>query len=154
MRPRFLLYAELRAQAGHMVGANLVLARFAGLLVQVAALRVGRLAAIGRRHLMLYALAEGRTGLALAFLIDLLARFALLRVGRLGAIEVLHLFMQALLPIGADLVLARFVRLLAGLLVRLAGFRVGCLGAVARAAPHAALAHARKQQSRNMKEAA
>ena len=139
-RPRGVLDAELGAQTGLVVGSDLVLAGFAGLLVQLAALRISRLAAVGRRHFLLDALAEGRAGLAFTFLVNFLARFALLRVGGLGAIEIVHLFLQALLAGRADGVLTGLARLVARLLVRFAGFRVGGLGAVARR--HATWPHA------------
>ena len=66
-----------------MLLAKLVRARFANLLMKVATGLVARLAAIGRRHFLLDALAEGRAGgLTLACLIHFFARFTLLRIAR------------------------------------------------------------------------
>jgi hypothetical protein len=123
--------------------ADLVFACFANLLMKVATGWITRLAAIDRRHFLLDALAEGRTGgLALAFLIDLLARFALLRVACLRAIEVLHLSVHASPARRASYALTGGARLLTGLLMRQAGLRVRRLGAIARAA-HSHAAHTR-----------
>jgi hypothetical protein len=127
-----LFGAELLAQAHLVVWTNLVLADFAGFLVQFAAFRVGSFAAIRRWHFLLDTLTEGRALLALAFLIYHLACFALLRVGRFSTIEILVLIHHALLARRAGFVLASFLRLEASVAMCRTGFRVGGLRTITR----------------------
>ena len=114
-----------------MFRADLVLAGCTGFLVQLAAGRVRGLAAIGRRHFLLHALAEGGAGLTLAFLVSHLAGFTLLRIAGLGAVEILPLFLHALFALRAGGVLAGFARLVACFAVGRAGGRVGRQAAIA-----------------------
>ena len=107
-----------------MFRTDFVFAGFTRLLVGFATLRVGCLAAIGRRHFLLNALAEGWALLALAFLVSHFACFALLRVHRFAAIKVLALINHALFTLRADLAFTGFIGFGACFAVRVAGFRV------------------------------
>lgn len=131
---RQLLGVELLAQAGFVFGADLVLAGVTGLLVLLATSGVGSLAAVGRRSLLLDALAESRAGLALAFLVGHFARFALLWISCLGAVEVLHLLFHALAALRSGTALAGFGSLCPGITMGIAGGWIGCLTAISRCA--------------------
>jgi hypothetical protein len=68
-----LFDVELLAQAGFVFRAELFLAGFTGFLMPLTAGLIRGLAAIDWRHFLVHALAEGGTGLAVAFLVGYLA---------------------------------------------------------------------------------
>lgn len=102
-------------------------------MVLLATCRVGRLAAIDWRHLLLHALPELRAFQILARRRGLLATFTLLRVARPGAVEGLCLLVHALFSLRAKLVLAGLKNFLVGFLAHLALLYVSGIAAINRA---------------------
>ena len=111
----------------------LVLTYEARLLVLLATYRVGRLAAIAWRHLLLHALPELCAFPILARRRGLLATFALLRVARLCAVNRLCLLVQALFALRAKPVLTGIKHFFSSRLTRLALLYVSGIDAIRRA---------------------